>query len=169
MYQIFVFQYQLLPVPLCMFTCLYSVLLWHLESLYHPEFFFNIYIYLIYAVFIRLVLHYVWPFCCPFILVLAAWVLAYRCLLASKGKKKSKNVQIFLYTQKINYFVWKSLSCLFLWFPFPLLRLHLFTFSSDLPASLIERSLFYHFVHHHSSCIFTHFYLCCHPLYPSLC
>lgn len=34
--------------------------------------------YLIYAVFIRLVLHCVWqPFCCPFILTLAAWVLAY--------------------------------------------------------------------------------------------
>lgn len=87
-----------------MFTCLYSVLLCHHQRFYITLsfFFFFFNIYLIYAVFIRLVLHHVWqPFCCPFILILAAWVSAYRCLLASKGKK---NVQKFFFIHQNKLF-----------------------------------------------------------------
>lgn len=150
-----------------MFTCLYSVLLWQRLRVLSPWVFcFVFFLYLIYAVFMRLVLHYVWQsFCCPFyshFSCMSVGVL-YACVLASV-EKYFVILPDFTFHKKINSFVWKSLSCLFLWFSFPLLP----SFVHPGLSYYLNRNVpFYRFVYHHSSCIITHFYLCCHLWCPS--
>lgn len=122
----------------------FSFVVTHLESLYHPEFFLYINIYLIYAVFIRLVLHYVWqPFCCPFYSRFSCMSVgvSLRACKQRKKKKIQKCPNFSLYT-KNKLFCVKIIVLFVFMISVPIITcLHLFTFSSDLPASLIERSL----------------------------
>lgn len=83
---------------------------------------------------------------------LAAWVSASLRACVEKKRKEKLSKNISLYTKKINYFVWNSLSCLFLWFLSPLLCV-LVCFSSSFigqfcrkknPSSFSWSFLLYH-------------------------
>lgn len=134
------------------------------------SFFFFLHIYLIYAVFIKLVLHYVWQLFCPFyshFSCMSVGVL-YDCVLASMDKKYFVILPDFSLHKKNKFFCVKII-VLFVFMIFVsiiLMSFFVYLFLIFISQSISKNPLFgssSFLLYHHT------FYLCCHLLCPSLC